>query len=184
MRSLWVRSVWARSLYRREVCEWESCGWESGGSEVCGWEIWKKSRKLAVASWVQHSDFFTWTPPKAPGAFWSSLGSRWSRAQSLPGPSLCDSLAQDLLSLCAVQLMPAETCRSCWATKTRWWKKRSGQASYLMRLKLYRVTIFFGSDVLQLATEEYMLFGWNSCARCLTRTLGSIELFLPQVNTV
>ena len=29
-----------------------------------------------------------------------------------------------------------------------------------------------------------MLFGWNSCARCLTRTLGSIEFFLTQVNTV
>ena len=43
--------------------------------------------------WVQHSDdFFTRTPPKAPGAFWSSLGSRWSRAQILPGPSLCNSL--------------------------------------------------------------------------------------------
>ena len=25
--------------------------------------------------------------------------------------------------------------------------------------KLYRVTIFFGSDVLRLATEDYMLFG-------------------------
>ena len=50
--------------------------------------------------------------------------------------------------------------------------------------KLYRVTIFFGSDVLRLATEDYMLFGWNSCARCLTRTLGSIEFFLTQVNTV
>ena len=41
-------------------------------------------------------------------------------------PSL--TLAQDLLSLCAVQLMPAETCRSCSATKTRCWKKRSGRA--------------------------------------------------------
>ena len=77
----------------------------------------------------------------------------------------------NLLGLCAVQLMPAETCRSCSATKTRWWKKISGQASYLMKPKLYRLTIFFGSDVLRLATEDYMLFGWNSCARCLTRTL-------------
>ena len=32
--------------------------------------------------------------------------------------------------------------------------------------------IFFGSHVLRLATEDYMLFGWNSCARCLTRTFG------------
>ena len=48
----------------------------------------------------------------------------------------------------------------------------------------YRVTIFFCSDVLQLAAEDYKLFGWNSCARCLTRTLGSIEFFLTQVNTV
>ena len=53
-----------------------------------------------------------------------------------------------------------------------------------MRPKLYRVTIFFGSDVLRLALEDYMLFGWNSCARCLARTLGSIEFFLTQVNTV
>ena len=37
--------------------------------------------------------------------------------------------------------------------------------SDVLRPKLYRVTIFFGSDVLQLATEAYMLFG---CARCLT----------------
>ena len=131
--------------------------------------------------WVQHSYFSLLR--QAPGAFWSSLGSRWSRAQILPGPSLWNSLAQDLLSLCAVQLMPAETCRSCSATKTRWWKKRSGQASYLMRPKLYRATIFFGSDALRLATEDYMLFGWNSCARCLTRTLGSIEFFLTKVNT-
>ena len=154
------------------------------------------SRKLAVASWVTLASarggsglsptqwFFTWTPPEAPGVFWSSLGCRWSRAQILPGPSLCNSLAHDLLSLCAVQLMPAETCHSCSATKTRWWKKRSGQASYLMRPKLYRVTIFSGSDVLRLATEDCMLFGWNSCARCLTRTLGSIEFFLTQANTV
>ena len=50
--------------------------------------------------------------------------------------------------------------------------------------KLYRVTIFFGSDVLRLAAEDYMLFGWNSCARYLARTLGSLEFFLTQVNTV
>ena len=40
------------------------------------------------------------------------------------------------------------------------------------------------SDVLRLATEDYMLFGWNSCARCLTRTLVPIEFFLTQVNSV
>ena len=27
-------------------------------------------------------------------------------------------------------------------------------------------TILFGSDVLRLATEDCMLFGWNCCARC------------------
>ena len=32
--------------------------------------------------------------------------------------------------------------------------------------------IFFGSDVLRLATEAYIPFG---CARCLTRTLGSSQ---------
>ena len=55
-----------------------------------------------------------------------------------------------------------------------------------MRFKLYRVTIFFGSHVLRLVTvtEDYILFGWNSCARCLTRTLGPIEFFLTQVNPV
>ena len=40
--------------------------------------------------------------------------------------------------------------------------------------KLYRVTIFFGSDVLRLVAEDYMLW-WNSCARCLTRTWCSIQ---------
>ena len=50
--------------------------------------------------------------------------------------------------------------------------------------KLYRVTIFFGSDALRLATEDCMLFGWNSCARYLARTLGSIEFFLTHVSTV
>ena len=35
----------------------------------------------------------------------------------------------------------------------------TGILQYLMRFKLYRVTIFFGSDVLRLATEDYMLFG-------------------------
>ena len=34
---------------------------------------------------------------------------------------------------------------------------------FWMGPKLYRVTIFFGSDVLRLATEDYMLFGWSSC---------------------
>ena len=51
------------------------------------------SRKLAVASW-SYSCFskgrgrseITRTPSQAPGAFWSSVGSRWSRAQILPGP--------------------------------------------------------------------------------------------------
>ena len=55
---------------------------------------------------------------------------------------------------------------------------------FWMGPKLYRVTFFFGSHVLRLATEDYMLFGWSSCARCLARTLGSIEFFLTQVNTV
>ena len=64
-------------------------------------------------------------------------------------------------------------------------KKEGGEKRDLDRHQIHdRVTIFFGSDVLRLATEDYMLFGWNSCARCLTRTLGSIELFLTEVNTV
>ena len=45
---------------------------------------------------------------------------------------------------------------------------------YCMEPKFYRVTIFVSSDVLRLAAEDYMLFRWNSCARCLTRTFGSI----------
>ena len=31
--------------------------------------------------------------------------------------------------------------------------------------KLYRVTIFFGYDVLRLATEDYMLFGYRTLAQ-------------------
>ena len=52
--------------------------------------------------------------------------------------------------------------------------------SDVLRPKLYRVTIFVSSDVFGLATEAYMLF---ACARCLTTTLGSIAFFLTQVKT-
>ena len=51
--------------------------------------------------------------------------------------------------------------------------------------KLRRVSIFFGSHVLRIAAEDYyVLSGWNSCARFLTRTLGSLqplEFFLMEL---
>ena len=43
--------------------------------------------------------------------------------------------------------------------------------------KLCRVTIFFGLHVVRLATDNYLLFGWTSSARCLTRTLDSVRSF-------
>ena len=66
------------------------------------WRLCGKSRKLAVASWryscfskgrgrpesntvIFHSEPPSPPAPQAPGAFWSGLGSRWSRAQILPG---------------------------------------------------------------------------------------------------
>ena len=45
---------------------------------------------------------------------------------------------------------------------------------------LFTVTTFFGSVVLHLKAADYVLFGWNSCATCLTRALGSIGFFLTQ----
>ena len=65
----------------------------------------QSSQKLAVASWSyscfskgrgrSESNTVIFFHSKS---FWRdcSLGSRWSRAQILPGPSLCNSLAQDL----------------------------------------------------------------------------------------
>ena len=49
---------------------------------------------------------------------------------------------------------------------------------------LFTVTIFFGSIAIHLKAADYVLFGWNSCAICLTRALGSIDFFLAQVNTL
>ena len=43
--------------------------------------------------------------------------------------------------------------------------------------KLCRVTIFFGLHVVRLATDDYLLFGWTSSARCLPRTLASVRSF-------
>ena len=74
-------------------------------------------------------------PPKAPGAFRSSLGRRWSRDRILPGPSLFESLAQDqdLSLFFSVHLMSADTFRSCAAIKTTLSTNVAVQSSYLIR---------------------------------------------------